>query len=89
MRVHLVVRWCSDRRRCDAGEALTLQERRFIEATRRDGLSLRAIGRELGRAHTTISGEVDGNRQALNGAYRSVVAEHRSARGRGVPSRFG
>ncbi|HEY6415590.1 MAG TPA: IS30 family transposase [Acidimicrobiales bacterium] len=60
------------------GKRLALRERRFIEAGRRDGLSLRAIGRELGRAHTTISREIERNRQALNGAYRSVVAEHRT-----------
>jgi IS30 family transposase len=60
------------------GKRLTLEERRFIEAARRDGLSLRAIGRELARPHTTIGREIDRNRQAGNGAYRSVVAEHRA-----------
>jgi IS30 family transposase len=60
------------------GKRLTFEERRFIEAARREGLSLRAVGRELGRPHTTISREVARNRQAGNGAYRSVVADHRS-----------
>lgn len=60
------------------GRRLTLEERRFIEAARREGLSLRAIGRELGRPHTTISREVERNRQAGNGAYRFVVADHRT-----------
>ena len=60
------------------GKRLTLEERRFIEGARRDGLSLRAIGRELARPHTTISREIERNRQALNGAYRSVVAEFRT-----------
>jgi IS30 family transposase len=60
------------------GKRLTFEERRFIEAARRDRLSLRAIGRELGRPHSTISREIERNRQAGNGAYRSVVAEHRT-----------
>ena len=60
------------------GKRLTLEERRFIEAARRERLSLRAIGLELGRPHTTISREVERNRQAGNGAYRCVVAEHRT-----------
>lgn len=59
------------------GKRLTLEERRFIELARRERLSLREIGRELGRPHTTIGREVERNRQA-NGAYRCVVAEHRS-----------
>jgi IS30 family transposase len=57
---------------------LTGEERRFIEAARREKLSLRAIGRELGRPHTTISREIERNRQGGNGAYRFVVAEHRT-----------
>lgn len=59
------------------GKRLTLEERRFIEAARRERLSCRAIGRELGRPHTTVSWEVARNRQA-NGAYRCVVADFRS-----------
>lgn len=60
------------------GRRLTVEDRRFIEAARREKLSLRAIGRELGRPHTTIGREIDRNRQAGNGAYRFVVAEHRT-----------
>jgi IS30 family transposase len=60
------------------GRRLTAEERRFIEAARRERLSLRAIGRELGRPHTTISREIERNRQGGNGAYRFVVAEHRT-----------
>lgn len=60
------------------GKRLTLEERRFIEVARREKLSLRAIGRELGRPHTTISREVERNRQLGNAAYRCVVAEHRT-----------
>jgi IS30 family transposase len=56
---------------------LTFEEREFIEFARRGRLSVRAIGRELGRPHTTISREVERNRQS-NTAYRCVVAEHRS-----------
>lgn len=60
------------------GERLSAEERRFIEEARRERLSLRAIGRELGRPHTTISREIERNRQAGNGAYRWVVAQHRT-----------
>src|SRR5262245_14428942 len=60
------------------GKRLTLEERRFVEAARRDRLSLRAIGAELGRSHTTISREIERNRQAVTGAYRAVVAEFRT-----------
>jgi IS30 family transposase len=59
------------------GKRLTLEERQFIQEARRDGLSFRAIGEELGRPHTTVSREVERNRQA-NGAYRAVVAQHRA-----------
>src|SRR5215475_8245308 len=41
-------------------------------------MSLRAIGRELGRPHTTISREIGRNRQAGNGAYRPAVADYRT-----------
>jgi transposase, IS30 family len=60
------------------GKRLVEDERRFIEAARREGLSLRAIGRELRRPHTTISREIERSRQAGNGAYRWVVAQHRA-----------
>jgi transposase, IS30 family len=60
------------------GTRLSGEERRFIEAARREGMSCRAIGVELGRAHTTISREIERNRQAGNGAYRWVVAERRT-----------
>jgi IS30 family transposase len=58
------------------GRRLTLDEREFIQAARRE-LSCREIGRELGRPHTTVSRELARNSQA-NGAYRACVAEHRS-----------
>jgi IS30 family transposase len=60
------------------GKRLSAEERRFIEAARREDLSLRAIGRELGRPHSTIGREIERNRQAVNGAYRWVVAQHRT-----------
>jgi transposase, IS30 family len=60
------------------GKRLMVEERRFIELARREGLSLRAIGLELGRPHSTISREVERNRQAGNGAYRWVVADFRT-----------
>ncbi len=59
------------------GSRLSLEEREFIQAALKEGLSFREIGAELGRPHTTISREVARNR-AANGAYRSVVAEHRT-----------
>jgi IS30 family transposase len=70
------------------GKRLTLEERRFIEQARRDRLSLRAIGQELGRPHTTISREIERNRQAGNGAYRSVVADFRSRQRARRPKQF-
>jgi IS30 family transposase len=56
---------------------LTEIERRFIEGAR-GVMSLRAIGLELGRPHSTISREIKRNRQAGNGAYRWVVAQYRT-----------
>jgi transposase, IS30 family len=70
------------------GKRLTLEERRFIEEARREDLSLRAIGRELGRPHTTISREIERNRQERNGAYRAVVAQHRTRRRARRPKAF-
>jgi IS30 family transposase len=55
-----------------------LEDRQFIQAARRDGLSCRTIGRELGCAHTTVSREIERNKLTLNGAYLSQVAEHRT-----------
>jgi transposase, IS30 family len=61
------------------GKRLTLEERRFIQAARKEDLSYREIGRELGRPHTTISREVARGMGARNrGGYRAVVGEHRS-----------
>jgi IS30 family transposase len=70
------------------GKRLTLEERRFIEVARREGLSLRAIGRELGRPHTTVSREIERNRQAGNGAYRCAVAEFRTRQRARRPKAF-
>lgn len=60
------------------GKRLTVQERQFISNGRKEGLSLRAMGRELGRPHTTISREIERNRVGRNRCYRWAVAEHRS-----------
>ena len=62
------------------GKRLSFEERQFISAARGEGLSLRAIGRELGRPHTTISREIHRNLMTLgrNRVYRSTVAEHRT-----------
>lgn len=59
------------------GKRLTLEERRFIQAARRDGLSFRDIGAALERPHTTVSREVRG-RCMPNGAYFANVAHHRA-----------
>jgi IS30 family transposase len=60
------------------GKRLTFEDREFIEAARRRRLSCREIARELGRPHSTVSREIQRNRQAGNGAYRCVVAEFRT-----------
>jgi len=61
------------------GKRLSLEEREFIQVARKDNLSFRAIGRELGRPHTTISREVArGSGKGNRGGYRAVVAQHRS-----------
>jgi IS30 family transposase len=59
---------------------ITSGERYAIAALRRQGLSARAIARDLGRAPSTISREVARNRRA-DGGYRAFTAcEHTSAR---------
>jgi transposase, IS30 family len=55
---------------------LSLAERVEIRVNLEVGCSLRQIGRLLGRAHTTISREVNGN--GGRGGYRPVVAHRRS-----------
>jgi IS30 family transposase len=59
------------------GKRLSLVEREFIQAGRRDGLSARQIGAELGRPHTTICREVTRNKTCQN-VYRAHVAHHRT-----------
>ena len=59
------------------GKRLSLGEREFIQAGRRDGLSARQIGVELGRPHTTICREVARNKTCQN-VYRAHVAQHRT-----------
>jgi IS30 family transposase len=59
------------------GKRLSLVEREFIQAGRRDGLSARQIGAELGRPHTTICREVARNKTCQN-VYRAHVAQHRT-----------
>ena len=70
------------------GKRLSFEERQFIEWGRRSRLSLREIGAELGRPHTTISREIERNRQARNGAYRCVVAEFRARQRAKRPKAF-
>jgi IS30 family transposase len=55
------------------GKRLSLLERELIQAGRRDGLSARQIGVELGRPHTTICREVARNKTSQN-VYRAHVA---------------
>lgn len=59
------------------GSRLSLLDRQFIQAGRRDGLSAREIGRELGRPHSTICREVARNKTCQN-VYRAHVAQHRT-----------
>jgi IS30 family transposase len=59
------------------GRRLSVEERRFIQVGRRDGLSCRAIAVELGRPHSTVSREVARNLLA-NNAYLAQVAQHRT-----------
>lgn len=66
---------------------LTLAHRVLIAAGLRRGLGARAIGREIGFAHTTVSREVASGRSP-DGAYRAVEAE-RAARGRASRPRAG
>lgn len=57
------------------GKRLSLRERELIQAGRRDGLSARQIGVELGRPHTTVCREVARNKTCQN-VYRAHVAQH-------------
>ena len=62
---------------------ITSEERYAIAALRRQGLSVRAIARDLGRAPSTISREVARNRRTHDGGYRAFTAcERTSARRR-------
>ncbi len=61
---------------------ITSEERYAIAALRRQGLSVRAIARDLGRAPSSVSREVARNRRA-DGGYRAFTAcEHTRARRR-------
>lgn len=63
-----------------AGPRLSLEEREFIAAARKDEVSMRRIGAELGRAPSTISRELRRNRPCSFG-YKPSVA-HGMARRR-------
>jgi IS30 family transposase len=69
------------------GRRLTLEEREFIQAARKDGASFRVIGAALGRPHTTISREVMA-RCMPNGAYLANVAHHRACQRARRPKPF-
>jgi IS30 family transposase len=57
---------------------ITSGERYAIAALRRQGLSVRAIARDLERAPSTISREVARNRRAHDGGYRAFSACERT-----------
>ena len=57
---------------------ITSEERYAIAALRRQGYSVRAIARELGRAPSTISREVARNRRTHDGGYRAFTACERT-----------
>ena len=61
------------RSRRRAGRCLTVAEREEISRGIARGVSARAIGRRLGRSHTTISREI--NRCGGRGRYRAHAAE--------------
>ena len=62
---------------------LTVTERESIADMRRDGRSLRAIGRALGRPASTIKREIDA--RAVDGVYRPHQAQRAWAKGRSRP----
>ena len=64
-------------------QQLTTKERFFIEILLLMGLSFRAIGHELGRAHTTISREVWRNHRG--DLYCSLIAEKKASIRRRIP----
>ena len=74
-------------RRVEGGELhprfLTLTERETIADMRREGASLRAIGRELGRPASTIKREIDIG--SIDGLYRPHRADRRWEQSRTRP----
>jgi transposase, IS30 family len=57
---------------------ITSEERYAIAALRRQGLSVRAIARNLGRSPSTVSREVARNRRSHDGGYRAHTACERT-----------
>jgi transposase, IS30 family len=64
---------------------LTLVEREKIADLHRQNLSLREIGRRLGRPASTIKRELD-NRRSPDGCYRPYAAQRSWAKGRARPA---
>lgn len=64
-------------------QQLTTKERFFIEILLLMGVSFRAIGRELGRAHTTISREIQRNHRG--DLYCGVIADKKAITKRSIP----
>ncbi len=62
---------------------LTLEERETIADMHREGRSLRAIGRALGRPASTVKREID--TRAVNGVYRPHRAQRAWAKSRSRP----
>ncbi|WP_443034096.1 IS30 family transposase [Streptomyces sp. CA2R106] len=62
---------------------LTVAERELIADIRREGRSLRAIGRELGRPASTVKREIDA--RSADGAYRPHRAQRAWAKSRARP----
>ncbi|MDN3360190.1 IS30 family transposase [Actinomadura sp. DC4] len=62
---------------------LTVTEREMIADMHREGRSLRAIGRALGRPASTVKREIDA--RAVNGVYRPHRAQRAWANGRARP----
>jgi IS30 family transposase len=64
---------------------LTVAERELIADMRREGRSLRAIGRALGRSASTVKREIDA--RSVDGTYRPHQAQRAWAKSRSRPHR--
>ena len=59
---------------------LTFNERKIIEKMLKQGAGVRAIGRILGRAHSSISDEIKRNKMHYESGYSAEIAQARALR---------